>query len=272
MQSARIVADAKNTMWCKICRQDVPAQPSADQQILCCPRCGAVLCADPDEASLRDRAAHSTAEQPSGASAAPTGLPWYDGWELDQQLRHIEHVLHGVKRKQHSPSTRIDRAHAAGPDWHVPVARPPEKRQKAGGRMTGSRLLMWFSIGLGTISSLYGGVLLGWSLATGRQDLWNTGLPLGLAGQIVLLAGLVLLIDRLWHDNRTTAERLENVGHELHKLQASTTLLETTQGPGAGAFYSHLASGAGPHLLLGDLKCQLDLLTARLAAERLAER
>ena len=31
-----------------------------------------------------------------------------------------------------------------------------------------------------------------------------------------------------------------------------------------GAFYSHLAGGAGPELLLSDLKSQLDLLAVKI--------
>ena len=131
---------------------------------------------------------------------------------------------------------------------------------------------MWFSVGLGTISLVCGGILVGWSLATGRHELWNIGLPLALAGQITLLAGLLLQIDRLWHDNRTTAERLDGVGQELHELQTNTALLTTDREPASSVFYSHLANGAGPRLLLSDLKSQLDLLAAKIADERLADR
>ena len=48
-------ADAKNTMWCRDCRQDVPALPSADQQTLCCPRCGEAICADTTRRTRRQR-------------------------------------------------------------------------------------------------------------------------------------------------------------------------------------------------------------------------
>ena len=35
---------------------------------------------------------------------------------------------------------------------------------------------------------------------TGRQDLWAIGTPIILAGQIVLVLGLVLQLDRIWRD------------------------------------------------------------------------
>jgi hypothetical protein len=199
---------------------------------------------------------------------------------LDEQLRQIERVLNGGKLKQRGSETaerqvtlRLDVAHSTGPDWHVSMDREPAERRKPNGkRAAGSAVLMWFSLGLGTCSLVCGGILLVWSLATGRRELWDIGLPLGLAGQITLLAGLVLQIDRLWHDNRTTAEKLDNVGQELRELQTSGTLPASDYGSASKVFYSHLANGAGPRLLLNDLKSQLDLLAAKIADQRAADR
>jgi hypothetical protein len=225
--------------------------------------------------------ADGTAGESSGASAIPADkLPWYDTWELDEQLRHIERVLYGGKLKQRESETadrrvvtRLDVAHSTGPDWHVSKVREPAERRKPNGRRgDGAGVLMWFSLGLGTCSLVCGGILLVWSLATGRHELWDIGLPLGLAGQITLLAGLVLQIDRLWHDSRTTAEKVANVGQELHELQTSATLPASDYGSASKVFYSHLANGAGPRLLLNDLKSQLDLLAAKIADERATRR
>jgi hypothetical protein len=267
-------------MWCRHCRQDVPALPSADKQSLCCPRCGAAVCTNLHAASGGAAAADSPANDPSGATANPAaGLPWYDGWELDEQLRHIERVLQTTKAQQRETEAadrreamRFDLAHAVGPDWHVPAARPAADRRKAGVRRSAaSSVLTWLSLALGTTSFVCGGTLLGWSLATGRQELWNVGLPLSLAGQIALLAGLVLQIERLWHGHRATTARLDNVGRQLHELKTTTTVLSTSQGPTSSVFYSHLANGAGPQLLLTDLKSQLDLLAIKIAQEQSAD-
>jgi hypothetical protein len=109
-----------------------------------------------------------------------------------------------------------------------------------------------------------GGVLLGWSLVTGRQELWSVGLPIALVGQVALLAGLILQLDRFWHDNRAAAAKLDTLDRRLDDLKTTTTMLGTTHGPSA-AFYAHWAGGAGPQLLLTDLKSQLDLLAVKLA-------
>ena len=267
-------------MWCKQCGQDVPGLPSPSEVGFCCPRCGELLCADP-----------AAAPQPRAAEAAaghtPTDdLPDYDDWELDDQLRHIERVLgtakgHGrrsqrVLRRERS---RIEPAHAAVPPWHVAApaaavtaassaapARPARSRAPAEAAEGGVILpaLVWLALSLGTMAFVCGGILLGWSLCTGRQELWTLGLPVAVGGQIALLVGLLLQLDRLWHHSRSAAAKLDVVDEQLHELKTTTTLLGTGHGPSA-AFYSHLADGAGPQLLLSDLKSQLDLLALKMS-------
>ena len=87
-----------------------------------------------------------------------------------------------------------------------------------------------------------------------------------LAGQVALVLGLALQLDRIWHDNRHAAARLQTVDEEIDELKTTTSLLGTTHGPSA-AFYAHWAGGAGPDILLTDLKSQLDLLAVKLAKQ-----
>jgi hypothetical protein len=244
-------------MWCSQCRQDVPALPSGDKQSLCCSRCGEGVSVDPANA----------ATEPSA----------YDGWDLDEQLRHIQRTLHVNNAKAaesdaiyQREAVRFDLPHAGPTAWHVPEASPsPSKQRKGRSGERGSVLgaLTWFALSAGTASFVCGGILLGWSLATGRQELWTIGLPVALAGQIALVIGLVMQLDRLWHDNRTAAAKLDNVDQQLHDLKTAATLLGTSQGPAASVFYSHFAGGAGPQLLLTDLKSQIDLLAMKIAQE-----
>jgi hypothetical protein len=250
------MADSKNTMWCKRCRQDVPALPSGDQQKLCCPRCGEAICADTPK----------TADQ----------SPQYDGWEIDEQLRHMERVLKTAEVKGREAdaayrreASRFDRPQTGPTGWHTPSARPPGRQRKASSPERGSifAAFSWLVLSLGTTGFVCGGILLGWSLATGRQELWTIGLPVALVSQIALLVGLVLQLERLWNDNREAAAKLDSVDEQLHELKATTTLLGTSQGPAASVFYTHFAGGAGPQLLLTDLKSQLDLLAMKIAQE-----
>ena len=257
-------------MWCVHCRQDVPALPASDTQELRCPRCGETLCADP-----KDSAGQLAGEGPE-APSAPTALPSYDGWETDEQLRHIERVLQTAKARGRQleaayrrEAARYDLPHAGPHARHVPPTDKPGRRRKANptGRGAVAGLCTWSALLLGTTSLVCGGILLGWSMATGRQELWTIGLPVALIGQVALLIGLVLQLDRLWHDNREAAAKLDNVDEQLHELKATTTLLGTSHGPASSVFYAHLAGGAGPQRLLTDLKSQIDLLAMKMSQE-----
>lgn len=208
-----------------------------------------------------------------------TEPPTCDGWELDQQLRHIEQVLGAEKVGAEKPNSgqlgtayqqqaaRLDPSHAGPAAWHpLPSAKPARtaKRESTRPLVAG---LVWAALSLGTTAFVCGGILLGWSIYADRSELWDVGMPIAMCGQIALLIGLVLQLDRLWHDSRQAADKLDDVDEQLHELKATTTMLGTTRGPSASAFYSHLADGAGPQLLLNDLKGQLDLLAVKLTQQ-----
>ncbi len=260
----------------------MPALPSGEKQTLCCPRCGENLCAEPQTAADGDSANFRADENVTAPFSTIHQPPAYDCWELDEELQHIHRVLHPGKAGDcpnfclskngtvpfTAQTARFDPPQADLPTRHVSASnRPGKRRKKVGRRGSVSGLLTWFVFTLGIASSACGGILLGWSLATARQELWNVGLPVALVGQIALLAGLVLQIDRLWHDNRAAASKLDDVDEQLHELKTTTMLLSSSHGPASATFYSHLASGAGPQLLLTDLKSQLDLLAMKIAEE-----
>ncbi len=90
-------------------------------------------------------------------------------------------------------------------------------------------------------------------------------MPIALAGQVGLLLGLVLQSERIWHNSRYAVGKLDHVDSQLHKLKQTTSMLGVTHGSAAQAFYAHLADEADPHLLLADLKGQIDLLAVTLS-------
>ena len=274
-------------MWCKQCGQDVPGAGLAEEGKFCCPRCGEGLRAeavDPSAEGASDRSEPAAAKAP-GVDAAgqsesePCG---YDGWELDQQLQHIQRVLEagaGGSRQQNagsagaSPSrrevARFDPAHPQPVAWHLPKAGKTGRRRdtSAGGSGPILASLAWTALSLGTMALVCGGVLLAWSVVTGRTGLWTIGMPVALCGQIGLLAGLIMQLDGLWNDSRHTSTKLDNVDRQLHDIKTATTMLGASHTSPSAAFYSHLAGGAGPQLLLSDLKSQLDLLALRISQE-----
>ena len=273
-------ADERSTMWCKVCRQDVPALPSPEKRCFCCPRCGGEVCTHGSTGSAESAAASRPNASSRAGAAAADQLPSYDGWELDEQLRHIERVLHAARANQTAEAMsgretmRFDTAHAVQPDWHMPVATrsfAPQQvapRTAEDGRRAGAGAGTALCFGLGMISFFAGSAFLGWSWTTGRQELWAVGLPLALGGPLALLVGLALQIHRLWRDYCSATTKLDHVDRQLHELQATTTMLGASQGPLSSVFYSHLTNGAGPQVLLTDLKSQLDLLAMKLAQEK----
>ncbi|HUT09948.1 MAG TPA: hypothetical protein VMY42_05595 [Thermoguttaceae bacterium] len=217
-----------------------------------------------------EAAPDDSASRPDDSASRPD----YDGWELDQQLEHIHRVLAPgktddpqFKTAHQQEVSRLDPPHAGPPQPHLrPAGKPALAPRTPTLKNSASRsFLTWTTLLLGTMAFVCGGVLLGWSLLGGRPELWNLGLPVALGGQIALLVGLVLQLDRLWYDSRHAAAKLDDVDEQLHELRTTTTLLGTGHLSPSSAFYSHLADGANTELLLTDLKGQLDLLALKIS-------
>jgi hypothetical protein len=196
---------------------------------------------------------------------------------MDEQLRHIERVLLANKFRSAAPAettspeaARMDAPHAGPPAWHVRSAKKPTSEADspaAESRGWFMGLAIGAAVSLGGAALVCGAALLVWSMAMQRQELWTVGMPIALGGQVVLLVGLVMQLNRLWSDSRSAAGKLDKVDEQLRELKNTTTLLGTTHGPAATSFYSHLAGGASPQILLGDLKSQLDILAMKLGQE-----
>jgi hypothetical protein len=118
---------------------------------------------------------------------------------------------------------------------------------------------------MGSLTMAAGLGLIGWSLAVNQLQYWNLALGLALGGQGTLIFGLALVVSRLWRHSRFAANRLQDVQARLGQLQQTAEILTTMRsGGGAPAFYAELARGASPHVLLTNLKGQLDQLATRL--------
>lgn len=197
-----------------------------------------------------------------------------DDWELDADLRGVERLLGTLKATgqplqvaaftgaaglaSEPASVRQHAAHEDNAGWHAAAtaARPQ------------SHSVAWCFLAFGLATFACGAVLLGWSFAAERDDLWPLGLPLALVGQAGLILGLVLQLDGLWQSNRQTSQSLTQLDDELSRIRHATTLLTTTKNASAQSFYAHMAEGASPQLLLADLKGQLDLLAQQMASQR----
>ncbi len=225
------------------------------------------------------------------AEVSPAPTPTAQQWEEEDQLRQIETLLTldgpndpNQQRTYRRELARFDFGHGLPGAWHLDAATSKKKgddlsqssetdapRTSREIRRSGhSTIGPWTYLALlvGTTALVCGGSLLGWSMISGRAELWNLGLPIALGGQITLLAALLIQLERLWADHRRSAERIETVNSRLHDLQHATTLLGTSATSPASQFYAHYAHGADAKVLLTDLKSQLDLLALRVSQQQ----
>ena len=258
-------------MWCRNCQQDVPAIGSTDDSATGCARCHKPFSDDattnaPDAA--KDIAPTKTRRAPSNST------DWLEkalleDWELEDELNEAQLLAASLGVREPASSTiRFDATHRPGRTRESTYARPSSKsRQRQ--QPAESFFLSWCILSCGMMAFVFGAVLIGWSFADDRPDLWRLGLPFTLAGQAALLVGLVFQLDGLWRSNREAAETLDELDSQLDELRHATSLLSTTHSSSAKSFYLHMADGASPNLLLADLKGQLDLLANRIATDRI---
>ncbi|HVT29068.1 MAG TPA: hypothetical protein VHE81_13725, partial [Lacipirellulaceae bacterium] len=133
-------------------------------------------------------------------------------------------------------------------------------------RSDGSQVVAWLVVIVGVLA-LAGGVgLIAWSLSTQQMPYWNLALGLTLGGQGTLILGLVLVTSRLWRNSRYATTKLQEVHSRLGQLQHAAESLAATRAGGAPAFYADLVRGASPHVLLANIKGQVDQLATRLSS------
>jgi hypothetical protein len=200
-----------------------------------------------------------------GLSAAGTAAS-FDDWSLDQSVRGLQARV-GVTRRANKRAGKPRRRHDQPSRYrldngHAPVALPHKPQPRTG---VGSSLLAWSMMSLGLMSFVCGAVLIGWSLLDDRPELWNLGLPTAAAGQVGLLLGLVLQLERVWQNSRYAVRKLDQFDSQLNSLERTTNMLGVTHSSASQAFYAHMTDQANPHLLLADLKGQLDLLAMSIA-------
>ncbi len=164
-------------------------------------------------------------DEPPSVEPPAEVLP-YGGWELDEQLRHIGRVLeHGEPHSRplqdayRRKIARLDPPHGIFSSRHLPPAGRPSRNRQSESDVSTLSALGWVALLLGTTAFFCGGILLGWSMFTGREELWTVGLPITLGGQIALLLGLVMQLDRIFRNSHDTSAKLDDVDGQLRRLK-----------------------------------------------------
>jgi hypothetical protein len=194
-----------------------------------------------------------------------------DNWQLRRRTRELGRKLRhdptGMRRRVDPPqgmfATLADQTASPIVD---PGSQVRQKYTTPAPKPEAGQFVAWLVTLLG-IAALTGGLgLLGWTLARGIGQYWSHGLALTLAGQGILIFGLVLVVTRLWRNSRYATGKLHEVHMELGQLQRTADAISAMRTGGSPAFYGELVRGASPQMLLTNLKGQLDQLAARLNA------
>jgi hypothetical protein len=257
-------------MWCRNCQQDVPTIGSTDASAARCTRCHKPFAGDPTTTKAtsipRDIASGKNLGGQPELKADWLEQALLDDWELEDELNEAQQLAGSLDSGDRvNPVVRVDGAHLPGGNREEAAIRPSSKKRNNSAQ---SSFFSWCMLSVGMMAFVFGAVLIGWSIAEDRPDLWRLGLPFTLGGQAALIVGLVFQLDGLWRSNRAASETLDELDSQLDELRHATSMLSTTHSTPAQSFYLHLADGASPNLLLADLKGQLDLLASRLADKR----
>jgi hypothetical protein len=177
---------------------------------------------------------------PSPMSAQAEIAPLYDSWEIDDQLWRIAQALEIKVSGTIFDRGSINTCKKKVPDTFIDT-------------------FISAALSLGTAALVCGGVLLGWSLWSGRGELWNIGLPIAAAGLTSLLIGMLLQASRSWRDNRHTISSLFEEGNKFRDLKTTAELLDAVDGPSSTTFNVHPVGTSNPHFPMCDLEGQLDL-------------
>jgi hypothetical protein len=192
-----------------------------------------------------------------------------DDWQLRRRTRELGRMLRhdtaGTQRRVDSPQNLFaDLAEqTASPIVDPGSYAKPTQTAKSPGPEFG-QFVAWFVTFLGFTSLATGLGMIGWSIAHGGSEFWDHALALTLAGQGILIFGLVLVVTRLWRNSRYASNKLQEVHSDLGQLQRTADALSAMRSGGAPAFYAELVRGASPQMLLTNLKGQMDQLATRL--------
>jgi hypothetical protein len=270
-------------MWCTNCQQETPGVSNASGRIVCS-RC--------QRPTKKEKSPHATyicdeglaldgqvAASTSTATKAPPTR--FDDWQVRQRVRSVVRELQRPNPTAAMQSSRVsaDRlrfepphnlfeqrqsASADGlPSSISPIAAAASSRS---GQSEASQLIAWLIVITGVLTLGFGLGLIGWSLSAHETRYWNLAIGFALGGQGVLIFGLVLVISRLWRSSRYAAGKLHDVHTSLGQLQQASEALAATRGGSAPAFYAELVRGASPHVLLANLKGQVDQLSTRVGS------
>jgi hypothetical protein len=253
-------------MWCSHCHQEVPAVASVTGKSAVCARC---------ERELKFTAGSGILDSGIELSAVaseqvPITLnrdPLADE-EAKLKLRRLGQQL----RAPYAQPISLEGPHF----WErinvdVPEASPQlrsitKHAARAGAEeRTGNNWFVSLLLATGVISFLGGAASLIWSAALNRTYVWQWGLTITLAAEGLLIVGLTWMAARLWRNSRRLNRQLSDVDDQLEEIHELAGSLSAGRLSGSQHYYQHFSQVANPHMLVANLRGQIDQLAERMA-------
>ena len=263
-------------MWCRECQQDVPAVARSAAGPLVCTRCEtefeSEIQADESATHLVDTGVALDGFD-QGRLASPSSSPWETG-EAEDRLRQIGRQLRTGYRHQIAQASKSAPPHVWGSAALAPLAQ--EQRLRSMRRKSKvevgqdaqptlvSRLISLVLV-LGVIGFVGGVVSLVWSAGFGLPKMWQWGMTATIAAEGTLIVGLTWMAVRLWHNGRQLNRQIDGVDRQLVELEQLAGSLAASGMSASQNYYSHFNRGASEHMLLANLRGQMDQLSTRLA-------
>ncbi len=171
-------------MWCSTCQHDVSLPEDSGMDLVRCGQCGTTL-------GYGSKVAAAEESPPLSQPVIPD-----EDWQLEADIRAVHRLLASLQ------------AGTSEPEHDLPLRVPQvvERQSSTSEPASPVGLAAWTLVSISAAALACGAVLLGWSIAAERPDLWQIGLPLAIGGQAGLLVGLALYLEGLWRSSRVNKD------------------------------------------------------------------
>ncbi len=253
-------------MWCSHCHQDVPAVASEGRGPRTCARCNRELKFTAQATLVDTGIALETLDPPAPAIEAIDPLVHLESRE---NLRRLGRQLRAPYQQRLALDAPPfwDRLTLDAPESSAQlraIARQAEREAEESSYQQRSLLLnvLLFS---GMLAFLCGSLALLWSAAFNQIRLWQWGLTTTIAAEGILIVALVWMAGRLWHNGRHLNRQLRGVDEQLDEIHELAGSISAQQLSASQNYYHHFSQVANPHMLVANLRGQIDQLAERIA-------
>lgn len=125
--------------------------------------------------------------------------------------------------------------------------------------------LLGLILAVGVAALLGGATSLIWAAAYNRTYVWQWGLTITLAAEGLLIVGLTWMAARLWRNSRRLNRQLSHVDEQLDEIHSLAGSISAGRLSGSQHYYQHFSQVANPHMLVANLRGQIDQLAERMA-------